>query len=74
MSEQERIDKLKELINRIADSYAEPSEDEVREMRELTGIDWPPEDIRMICFEYWESPYSLEEIVYYLMHEDWPEK
>ena len=30
MSEQERIEKLKELINRIADSYAEPSEEAVR--------------------------------------------
>lgn len=74
MSEQERVEKLKELINRIADSYAEPSEDEVKEMQELTGIDWPAEDIRMICSDYWESPYSLEEIVYYLMHEEWPEK
>lgn len=74
MSEQERVVKLKELINRIADSYAEPSEDEVKEMQELTGIDWPVEDIQMICCDYWESPYSLEEIVYYLMHEEWPEK
>lgn len=74
MSEQERIEKLKELINRIADSYAEPSEEEVRGLQELTGIDWEVEDIQMICCGYWESPYSLEEIVYYLMHEEWPEK
>ena len=74
MSEQERVEKLKELINRIADSYAEPSEDEIKKMRELTGIDWPAEDIQMICFEYWESPYSLDEIVYFFLHEDWPEK
>ena len=74
MSEQEKVEKIKALINRIADSYAEPSEDEVREMQELTGIDWPVEDIQMICSDYWESPYSLEEIVYFLMHEEWPEK
>ena len=74
MSEQEGIERIKELINRIADSYAEPSENEVKEMQELTGIDWPVEDIQMICSDYRESPYSLEEIVYYLMHEDWPEK
>lgn len=74
MTEQERTEKIKELINRIADSYADPSEAEVREMQELTGIDWPVEDIKMICFEYWESPHSLEEIVYFLMHEEWPDK
>ena len=74
MSEQERTEKIKELINRIADSYAEPSENEVKEMQELTGIDWPAEDIQMICSDYWESPYSLDEIVYYLTHEEWPEK
>ena len=45
MSEQERIENLKELINRIADSYAEPSEEEVRRLQELTGIDWEVEDI-----------------------------
>lgn len=74
MSEQERIKRIKELLNRISDSYAEPSENEVREMQELAGIDWSVEDIQMICSDYWESPYSLEEIVYYLMHEEWPEK
>ena len=74
MSEEERIEKLKELINRIADSYAEPSEEEVRGLQELTGIDWEVEDIQMICCDYWESPYSLDEIVYYLTHEEWPEK
>ena len=43
-------------------------------MQRLTEVDWDPEDLQMICCGYWESPYKLEEIVYYLVHQEWPEK
>lgn len=74
MVEQERMKQLKELINRIADSYAEPEKEKVKEMQELTGVDWVAEDIQMICCEYWESPHSLDEVAYYLIHEKWVER
>lgn len=41
-------------------------------MRELTGIEWDPEEIEMICCDYWECN-SLEATAYYLMHEEWPD-
>lgn len=72
MTEEEKTEKLKELINRIADCYGEPDEEQVRQMRELTGIEWDPEEIEMICCDYWECN-SLEATAYYLMHEEWPD-
>ena len=67
MSEQEKTEKLKLLVNEIADCD-ELSEEQVRSITELCDIDWDEEDIKMMCYEYWESPFSLDEVVYFLIH------
>ena len=72
MKNAENIEKIKALINQIAEYYDEPDEDQVEEMRELTGVDWDAEDLQMMCCGYWESPHTLDELVHFLIHEEWP--
>lgn len=43
-------------------------------MQKLTGVDWEAEDLQMMCCGYWESPYTLDELAYYFIHEEWPSK
>lgn len=67
MTEQEKIGKLKILVDEIADCD-ELEEKQVSQILELCDVDWDAEDIKMMCYEYWESPLSLDEIVYFLIH------
>lgn len=67
----EILERLKELIDEIADYYDVPSEEETEEMRRLTGIDWEAEDLQMNCCEYW-SHHSLEETAYLMLHGEYP--
>lgn len=69
--ETKNLEQVKELINRIADYYDLPTEEQTEEMRKLTGIDWSAEDLQMQCCEYW-SHNSLEETAYLMFHEDYP--
>jgi len=69
--ENKNLEQVKELINRIADSYALPSQEQVAEMQGLTNKDWEAEDLQEICCEYW-SHNSLEETAYLLFHGDYP--
>ena len=74
MEQVKNFEEIKALVNEIAEFYDGPDEEQTEEMQRLTGVDWDPEDLQMICCGYWESPYKLEEIVYYLVHQRWPEK
>lgn len=65
------LEQVKDLINRIADFYDLPTEEQTEEMRKLTGKDWDAEDLQMACCEYW-SHNSLEETAYFMFHEDYP--
>lgn len=67
MTEQERIEKMKTLINEIADCY-ELDEEKAHQVLELCDVDWDAEDIQMMCFEYWESPFTIDQIAYFLIH------
>lgn len=67
MTDQEKIGKLKILVDEIADCD-ELEEKQVSQILELCDVDWDAEDIKMMCYEYWESPLSLDEIVYFLIH------
>lgn len=67
-------DEIKKLINEIAEYYGEPDDAQVEQMRNLTGVDWDAEDLQMMCCGYWESPHTLEELAYFLIHEKWPDK
>lgn len=69
--ETKNLEKVKELINRIADYYDLPTEEQTEEMRKLTGINWDAEDLQMSCCEYW-SHNSLEETAYFMFHEGYP--
>jgi hypothetical protein len=69
--ETKNLEQVKELINRIADYYDLPTEEETEEMRKLTGMDWSAEDLQMQCCEYW-SHNSLEETAYLMFHGDCP--
>lgn len=62
--ETKNLEQVKELINRIADYYDLPTEEQTEEMRKLTGMDWSAEDLQMLCCKYW-SHNSLEETVYF---------
>lgn len=74
MTEAERIENIKKLIKEIAEYYGGPDECQVEEMQKLTGVDWEAEDLQMMCCGYWESPYTLDELAYYFIHEEWPSK
>lgn len=74
MTDMDKNEKLKELIKEIAEYYDEPDEEQVKKMRELTGVDWDAEDLQMMCCGYWEAPYTLDELVHFLIHEEWPQK
>lgn len=67
----EILERVKQLIDEIADYYDLPSEEETEEMRKLTGIDWEAEDLQMNCCEYW-SHNSLEETAYFMLHGEYP--
>lgn len=69
--EEKNLEQVRELINRIADSYDPPSEEQVMEMRGLTGIDWEAEELQMLCGGYWEH-HSLEETAYLMFYEEYP--
>ncbi len=69
--EEKNLEKVKELINSVSDYYDLPTDEEIEEMCELTGIDWNAEDLQMICCEYW-SHHSLEETAYLMFHESYP--
>lgn len=69
--EERNLEQVKELINRIADSYDLPTAEETEEMQKLTGIDWNAEDLQMECCEYW-SRSSLDETAYLMFHGERP--
>lgn len=69
--EEKNLDQVKELIDRIADSYDLPTEEQVDKMNQLTGEEWEAEDLQMLCCEYW-SHNSLEETAYMMFHGEYP--
>lgn len=69
--EEKNLEQVKELIDRIADSYDLPTDEETEEMQKLTGIDWDAEDLQMMCCEYWPHN-SLDETAYLMFHGEYP--
>lgn len=69
--ESKNLEKVKQLIERISDSYGLPTKKQVEKMRNLTGIDWSAEDLQMQCCEYW-SHNSLDETAYFMFHGNYP--
>ncbi len=69
--EKENLEQVKELINRIADSYDLPPDEYVEEIERLTNKNWKPEDLQELCCEYW-SHHSLDETAYAMFHGEYP--
>lgn len=70
--ERKDLEQVKELIGEIVDGYYRlPTEEQVENMRALTGIEWDAEDLQMSCCEYW-SHHSLEETAYFMFHGNYP--
>lgn len=69
--EGKNLEQVKELINRIADYYDLPSEEETNRMQQLTGMDWGAEELQLSCCEYW-SHHSLAETAYLMFHGTYP--
>lgn len=69
--EEKNLEQVKELINRIADSYDLPTDEQVNMMNQLTEGEWEAEDLQMLCCEYW-SHNSLEETAYMMFHGEYP--
>ena len=67
----ESYEAVKKLIDEIADSYDEPSEDQVEKMNRLTGGSWTAENLREYCCDYWSGPFSnfLGATAYALFHD-----
>lgn len=62
------IKRIEQLVNDVADEYDEFPEDVCYELNELTGNDWPGDYYLEYCAGWWESAWSLEEIVYALLN------
>lgn len=69
--ETKNLEQVKELINRIADYYGLPTEEQTEEMRKLTGMDWDAGDLQMACCGYWNYG-SLAETAYLMFHGEYP--
>lgn len=69
--ETKNLQQVMGLVNKIAEYYDLPTEEETAKMRELTGIDWNAEDLQILCCEYW-SHHSLEETAYLMLHGEYP--
>lgn len=70
--ERKNLEQVKALIGQIADgNYRLPTEEQVENMRALTGVEWDVEDLQMSCCEYW-SHHSLEETAYFMFYSSYP--
>ena len=67
--ETKNLEQVKKLINEMDDYSREgpPPEEQVRQMRYLTGIDWTAEELWQHCFAC-TSRASLEETAYLMFH------
>lgn len=62
------LTKVEELVNEVADTYYDFPEDICQELNRLTGNEWSGETYLEYCAGFWESPWSLEEVVFALFH------
>ncbi len=62
-----KIERLKELVEEIADEYESIPKEILDELNEITGNGWKEEEYIEYCAEYWSSN-SLDETVYALIN------
>ena len=73
--DKELLRKVEDLVNEAGDYYDDLPEDICNKLNELTGNNWEPISYGERCSEWWESPWSLEQVVYALFHDgEFPDK
>lgn len=71
----ELLSKVEELVGRVADTFHDFPQDICDELNRLTGNEWTGDNYIEYCAEYWESWWTLEEVVFALFHDgDYPDK
>ena len=71
----ELLSQVEELVNKVADVYYDFPQEICRKLNRLTGNDWTGETYLQYCAGFWESPWSLEEVVFALFHDgQFPDK
>lgn len=70
-----KIKRVEKLVDMAAETYFDFPKDICDELNELTGNTWEGKEYIPYCAGYWESPWSLEEVVYALFHDgEFPDK
>lgn len=71
----ELLSRVEELIDAVADTFHDFPQEICDELNRLTGNDWTGDNYIEYCAEYWESWWTLEEVVFALFHDgDYPDK
>lgn len=65
----ELLKKAEALVEEAADYYDDMPDELCKQLNEITGNNWDPNDYGQYCFEYWEGPWNLKQVVYGLFHE-----
>ncbi len=60
--------RVEQLVDEAAEEYDEFPQEICDELNNITGNDWSGEEYLEYCAGYWESPWSLEEVVYALLN------
>lgn len=64
----ELLESVEKLVDKVADIYYDFPEEICEELNSLTGNDWTGDDYLEYCAGYYESPWTLEEVVFALFH------
>ena len=71
----ELLTKVEELVEKVTYTFHDFPQDICDELNRLTGNDWTGDNYIEYCAEYWESWWTLEEVVFALFHDgDYPDK
>lgn len=66
---------MEELVDKVGDIFHDFPQEVCEELNRLTGNDWTGDNYIEYCAEYWETCWTLEEVVYALFHEgEFPDK
>lgn len=67
--------RVEELVDKVGDTFHDFPQEVCDELNRLTGNDWTGDNYIEYCAEYWDSWWTLEEVVFALFHEgDYPDK
>ena len=73
--DKELLSRVEELVDEVADTFHDFPSEICDELNRLTGNDWTGDNYIEYCAEYWESFWTLEEVVFALFHDgDYPDK